>query len=108
MSAPGVSAFGDGSHAAGESGLTVDGGNFGAFAGSVWIYANSDLTGAADQLTVTAWNDLQITVTIPGSLTNTAGTRYLFVQREDLAWSDGFAFSLTASGVSVALTSSAI
>ena len=30
MPAPGVSAFGDGSHAPGATGLTVDGGNFGA------------------------------------------------------------------------------
>lgn len=94
MPAPEVSAFGDGSHAPGASGLTIDGGGFGAFPGSVWIFENADLTGNADELTVNAWNDLEIGVDIPGSLNNTAGTRYLFVQREDLAWSNPFSFTL--------------
>jgi hypothetical protein len=97
MSAPAISAFGDGSHAPGASSLVVDGGGFGAFPGGAWIYANADLTGNADQLTVGSWNDLQLTVTIPGTLTNTPGTRYLFVQREDLAWSNGFPFTLEST-----------
>lgn len=93
MPAPEVSAFGDGAHDAGDSGIDVDGGGFGAFPGSVWIYATQERTGAADELTVNSWNDLQINVDIPGSLNNSDGTRYLFVQREDLAWSQGFAFT---------------
>ena|SRR3990167_4654706 len=97
MAAPEVSAFGDGDHDPGATGLTVDGGGFGAFPGSVWIYENDDLTGNADELDVNSWNDLQLNVDIPGSLTNTAGTRYLFVQREDLAWSNAFAFTLASS-----------
>jgi len=100
MAAPGIAAFGDGSHAPGASGLAVQGGGFGAFPGHVWIYQNADRTGNADELTVTAWNGVEATVTIPGSLTNTAGTRYLFLQRSDLAWSNAFAFTLeSASGI---------
>jgi hypothetical protein len=98
MPAPEVSAFGDGSHAPGTTGITVDGGGFGAFPGSVWIYQNADLSGLADQLAVVSWNDIQLTVDIPGSLNNGAGTRYLFVQREDLAWSNALAFTLQALG----------
>lgn len=98
MPAPGVSAFGDGSHAPGATGITVDGGGFGAFPGSVWIYENADLTGDSDELTVVSWDDIQILVDIPGSLNNAAGTRYLFVLREDLAWSNGFEFTLEAAG----------
>lgn len=102
MPAPDISAFGDGSHDLGETGLTVDGGGFGAFPGSLWIYENANRTGAADELTIGAWNDLQVTgVEIPASPNNVAGTRYLFLQREDLAWSQGFEFTLQSSaGVS--------
>jgi hypothetical protein len=96
MPAPGVSAFGDGSHESGATGLTINGGNFGAFPGSAWIFANSDGSGAADELVVGDWGDLVLTgVEIPSSLTNTAGTRYLRVQREDLAWSNSFSFTLS-------------
>lgn len=98
--APEISAFGDGDHEEGATGLTIDGGGFGAFPGSVWMYANADLTGAADQLTVGAWNDIQLTgVEIPASPNNSAGTVYLFVQREDLAWSQGFEFTLSSGDV---------
>lgn len=94
MPAPEISAFGDGSHDAGAAGIEIDGGGFGAFPGSVWIYQNEDRTGDADELTVNSWNDIQIDVDIPGSLNNSNGTRYLFVLREDLAWSLGFSFVL--------------
>lgn len=97
MPAPEISAFGDGSHEAGTAGIDIDGGGFGAFAGSAWIYASQDRTGNADELTVNSWNDIQINVDIPGSLNNLSGTRYLFVQREDLAWSQGFEFELGAT-----------
>lgn len=96
MAAPGIAAFGDGSHAPGATGVAVQGGGFGAFPGHIWIYQNADRTGNADELTVTAWNGVEATVTIPGSLSNTAGTRYLFLQRSDLAWSNAFAFTLEA------------
>lgn len=92
--APQVNAFGDGSHPLGASGITISGAGFGPFAGSAWIYQNDDLTGLADELTVTSWADLEIVVTIPGSLNNAAGTRYVFVQRPDLAWSNALAFTL--------------
>lgn len=95
MPAPELSGFGDGTHAFGETGLVVDGGGLGAFPGSLWIFENSDLSGAADQLTVGGWNDLQLTgVEIPATPNNSAGTRYLAVQREDLAWSVPLAFTL--------------
>ncbi len=98
MPAPEISAFGDGVHEIGEGGLTIDGGGFGAFPGSAWIYANSDRSGAVDQLTIGAWNDIQFTgVEIPDPANNTAGTRFLFVQREDLAWSQGFSITLGAA-----------
>lgn len=100
--APQVDSFGDGSHAPGASGITIAGAGFGPLAGSAWIYQNDDLTGSADELTVMSWADLEIVVDIPGSLTNTAGTRYLFLQRSDLAWSNAFAFTLeAASGVTL-------
>lgn len=101
--APEISAFGDGNHEEGESGLTVDGGGFGAFPGSVWMFQNADGSGAADELTVAgAWNDIQIAgVAIPAAPNNAPGTVYLRVLREDLAWSQGFAFSLSASGGTV-------
>jgi hypothetical protein len=96
MPAPGVSAFGDGSHESGATGLTINGGNFGAFPGSAWIFANSDGSGAADELVVGDWGDLVLTgVEIPSSLNNVAGTKYLRVQREDLAWSNSFSFTLS-------------
>ena len=99
MPAPELSAFGDGTHDIGETGLTIDGGGFG-FTGSAWMYENSDRSGAADQLIVGAWNDIQLTgVAIPASPNNTAGTRYLFVQRDDLAWSQGLAFTLSGAPV---------
>ena len=95
MPAPEISAFGDGTHDAGETGLTVDGGGFGAFPGSLWIYENANRTGNADQLTIGTWNDIGLTgVEIPASPNNSNGTLYLFVQREDLAWSQGFSFTL--------------
>lgn len=97
--APEISAFGDGDHVEGETGLTIDGGGFGAFPGSVWMYESADRTGEADELTVGAWNDIQLTgVEIPASPNNSAGTAYLFVQREDLAWSQGFEFTLGDAG----------
>ena len=103
MPAPEVSAFGDGEHQFGETGLTIDGGGFGAFPGAAWIYENADRTGLTDQLTIGTWNDIQFSgVDIPGSPNNSPGTRYLFVQREDLAWSQAFAFAFAfATAMSV-------
>ena len=102
MAAPEISAFGDDAHSDGETGLVIDGGGFGAFPGEVWMFANANRTGSADQLTVGAWNDIQLTgVAIPGSTNNVTGTVYLLLQREDLAWSQGHAFTL-ASGAAPA------
>jgi len=101
MPAPGIGNFGDENHGAGETGLVVDGGGFGPFPGSLWIFENADRSGAADQLTVAGdWNDIQLTgVAIPASPNNLSGTRYLALQRSDLAWSNAFAFTFTAAGV---------
>ncbi len=105
MPAPEVSTFGDGDHRIGEVGLTIDGGGLGAFPGSAWIYENSNRSGLNDELIIGTWNDIELrNVDIPGSVNNAAGTRYLFVQREDLAWSQGLAFTLSvASGLSAGL-----
>lgn len=93
--APEIAAFGDGAHDMGETGLSVDGGGFGAFPGTLWMFENADRSGAADQLTIGGGNDLQLTgVEIPASPNNSAGTVYLAYQREDLAWSQSFAFTL--------------
>lgn len=94
--APEISSFGDEDHEEGESDLAIDGGGFGAFPGSAWMYQNADRTGLADELTVGVWNDIQLTgVEIPATPNNAPGTVYLFVQREDLAWSQGFIFTLS-------------
>lgn len=98
--APEIAGFGDGDHKQGETGLTITGGGFGAFPGSVWMYQNADRSGLADQLTVGAWSDLQVSgVAIPASPANAPGTVYLFLRREDLAWSQGLAFTLSAASV---------
>lgn len=107
MPSPSIVSFGDGDHAVGESGLSVAGAGFGPFPGSLWIYENADRTGNADELTVGTWNDMVVGgIAIPSSLNNTTGTRYLFLQRADLAWSFPFAFTLSvASGAFFRITS---
>lgn len=98
MPAPEISAFGDADHEMGETGLGVDGGGFGAFAGSLWIYENPDRTGDADELVFGEWSDLQVLgVQIPEDANNEPGTRYLYLQREDLAWSNAFEFTLVGA-----------
>lgn len=93
-----IQSFGDNSHEKGESGLTIIGAGYGAFPGSAWMYQNINRTGFADQLLLTTWNDLIIGgVGIPLVPNNATGPVFLFVQHEDLIWSDGFAFTLTSS-----------
>lgn len=93
--APEIRAFGDANHESGETGLTIDGAGFGAFPGAAWLFENPDRTGLSDELVVGNWNDIQLTgVDIPAVTNNAAGTVYLFVMREDLAWSQGFAINL--------------
>lgn len=95
MPAPVVTRFGDGSHAPGETGLTIDGAGFEAFDGEVWLFENQDRTGASDQLTFSGWNDQQISgVDIPDPTNNALGLVYLAVKRIDLAWSPSFAVFL--------------
>jgi hypothetical protein len=97
--APEIASFGDANHEAGETGLAIAGAGFGAFAGTVWMYQNADRTGLADQLTASGWTDMQISgIEIPASPNNGAGPVYLFVEREDLAWSVPFAFTLADAG----------
>ena len=97
---PDISNFGDESHEPGELALTIQGGGFGAFPGGAWIYENDDRTGNADELVVGTWNDLELgSVSIPESLNNTAGTRFLFVQHENLAWSPPYTFTLESVAV---------
>ncbi|MEO8466261.1 MAG: hypothetical protein ABI640_13035 [Gammaproteobacteria bacterium] len=98
MPSPSITAFGDADHAIGELGLVVDGAGFGPFPGELWIYENEDQTGTADQLVVGDWTDMQLTgVEIPASPTTAMGTRYLFLQRADSAWSFAFPFTLEAA-----------
>ena len=100
MPAPSISAFGDATHEPGDTGLVVDVSGAGPFPGSLWIFENADGSGDADQLTVGDWTDEQLSgVAIPASPNNSSGTRYLRVQRADLAWSIAFPFTLDASAV---------
>ena len=95
MAAPFITNFGDEAHDPGETGLTIDGQDFGFFPGQAWMYATSSRTGAADQLTVGTWTEQQLTgVEIPASPNNAEGTVYLFVQNENLDWSFPYAFTL--------------
>lgn len=104
--APEIASFGDGSHQQGETGLTINGGGFGAFAGRVLMCQNADGTGLLDILTVNGpWNDIEIAgIDIPASPNNAAGTVYAIVEREDLAWSQGFQFTLTSLGINGSLS----
>ncbi len=96
---PDITNFGDEDHEEGETGLVINGAGFGAFPGTAWIYQNANRTGTTDLLTVATWNDMRLSgVDIPGSPNNATGTVYLFVQREDLAWSLPYAFTLSAAG----------
>jgi hypothetical protein len=102
MPIPEIGDFGDEDHLEGETGLTATGAGFGAFPGEVWMYQNSDRSGLSDQLTQTTWHDMAVGgIAIPGSPNNAPGAVFLFLQREDLAWSLGYSFTLTAAGVSV-------
>ena len=97
MAAPVVSDFGDEAHDAGETGLTISGFQFGHFTGEAWMYAASDRTGLSDQLTVTAWGDMQLTgVDIPAVPNNANGTVYLFVRTDGMVWSLPYVFTLGA------------
>lgn len=98
--APEIASFGDGNHEEGETGLTASGGGYGAFPGRVLMTQNADGSGLVDVLTVNgAWSDIEIAgIDIPASPNNAAGTVYLIVEREDLAWSQGFAFTLAEAG----------
>lgn len=101
MATPFITSFGDDDHAAGETGLTIDGQHFGeVFEGEVWMFANADRSGAQDQLTVTGWTDRQITgVAIPASPTNANGTVYLAVRQLNGEWSSpAFPYAFTLSG----------
>jgi hypothetical protein len=111
MPAPVITAFGDADHSAGETGLTVDGLGFDPFAdsGNLWIFENNDPNnpGLQDQLTFSGGHDQQLTgVEIPAVLNNVTGPAFLFFERIDGAFSDGFAFDLTA-GIFVAVGTAA-
>lgn len=98
--APEIASFGDASHEEGETNLSVLGGGFGAFPGRVLMCQNADGSGLVDVLVISgAWSDIAISgIEIPASPNNATGTVYLIVEREDLAWSQGFAFTLVAAG----------
>lgn len=96
--APNIESVGGGSYAQGDSGIPMNGGGFGPSPGTIWLYANSNRTGAADQLSFLLWTDTAISgVSIPASTNNATGTVYAFIQREDLAWSAPFTLTLTAA-----------
>jgi len=99
MPLPAITAFGDGSHAPGASGVDIVGGNFGAFPLGVSIFQNEDRTGAVDALTVNSASDLLINVDIPSSLNNSAGTRFVAVQLENEDLSFSFPFTLEGEAV---------
>jgi hypothetical protein len=85
--------------------LTIEGSFLGVFpeTGALFIYENENQTGTVDELSIGGGNDLQLTgVSVPGTLNNSSGTRYLFYQRgNDLAWSFPLAFVLSNPGVAV-------
>lgn len=97
--APEVSAFGDGNLRIGQTGITLTGGGFGAFPGSVWISGGINRTGNLQQCPISGnWNDIEITgIRIPPTSSVGPGTRYVQLRREDLAWSQSLAFTLTLS-----------
>lgn len=102
MPAPTITAFGDGDHEVGATGLVVDGVGFDPFAtdGRLWMNQNSNPNspGLQDELTFSGGDDQQLTgVAIPASPNNVSGTVYLFFERIDGAFSDGFAFVLTSA-----------
>ena len=100
MAAPVVADFGDESHTAGETGLTIDGFQFSHFAGAAWMYENANRTGDSDELTVGTWGDMQLTgVEIPGVPNNANGTVFLFVRTENMEWSLPYEFTLGAAAV---------
>ncbi len=102
MAAPVVTTFGDDDHAAGETGLTINGFQFGHFDGEAWMYANPNRTGLSDQLTVGTWGDMQLTgVEIPAVPNNTNGTVYLFVRTDGFEWSLPYAFTLSGAGAEI-------
>lgn len=95
MAAPVISDFGDEEHASGEAGLTVDGFQFSHFPGELWMFQNANRTGDADELTVGAWGDMQLTgVEIPAAPNNSDGTVYLFLKTENNEWSLPYEFTL--------------
>lgn len=102
MANPFVTNFGDEDHEEGETGLTVQGQDFGNFPGELWMFANADRSGAADQLTVGTWADQLLSgVEIPESPNNSTGTVYLGVKTENLDWSTPvFEYSFTLSEAS--------
>lgn len=110
MPLPLIIDFGDESHAEGESGLQLDGFDFGPILGEVWMYQNSDRTGFSDELTVVGgqsnWGNNQIlNISIPGTPNNSPGPVYAFVKRfGDQAWSPAFSFTLEAAGGGVTVT----
>jgi hypothetical protein len=103
---PFIQSFGDDNHELGETGLVVNGQDFGLFAGALWMFANADRTGLSDQLTVGAWSENQLTgVEIPPVPNNAPGTVYLGLQTENLDWSTpvfAYPFTLTDPGAPAA------
>jgi len=88
MASPFITNFGDEAHEFGETGLIVDGQDFGFFPGELWMFENADRTGAADQLTVGTWGEQRLTgVAIPASPNNSEGVVFLAVLTENMDWS---------------------
>jgi len=103
MVAPNITDFGDESHEEGETGLIVDGFNFGFFLGEVWMFANADRSGLSDDLsTGIAWGEMRITgVDIPAVPNNALGAVFLAVKTLDNEWSSPafpYPFTLVAAG----------
>lgn len=105
MATPFITDFGDETHDFGETGLVVDGFDFGFFPGELWMFENPDRSGAADQLTVGSWGEFQLTgVEIPAVPNNAAGAVYLGLKTQENEWSTPafpFAFTLESGVVTV-------
>ncbi len=96
---PSITNFGDESHNKGETGLVIEGAGLGPFPGKIFIYANSDRSGAQDQIVPTGgWSDMRVAgVDMPASPNNATGTVYLFIERSDLTMSLPYQFTLLST-----------
>lgn len=100
MAQPIIEDFGDEDHEVDETGLTLDGINFGV-SGEVWVFQNDSVSspGLTDQLTVSgAWADGRIAGVVMDVVNNSPGAVFVFVKNDTEEWSPGYPFTLSAAG----------